>query len=836
LRHELRQKRQGFALLAELQQTIRVYKDTSSILEITIQGINATLGMDKTVILSQTGKENHYLPSQWLGFGEEAANKLSFNSIEFPREFATGTGFLLVNKSSKKTPLIEKIQDAFDLPYFICLPVMGENSPLGLLLSGRLKEAKPLYPPLDQGDIDTFQAIASLIAALVGRIRIAVLEEMDHLKTEFFANISHEFRTPITLTLSPLDQILKGRYGTISDANRDQLLVVKRNQERLLGLVNQILDLAKFEADRMQLKASSVRDMNRFVRERISQFESAVEQHGIELRFSQDPRVCGTSLFVDRGMFEKLLLNLLSNALKFTEQGHIEVSTQILGSTFRLSVSDTGVGIKPDQLPHIFDRFHQADGSEARERTGTGIGLALVKEIVRLHGGNVNVHSEYGKGSMFEVLIPLGKEHFDSGSIVEVAGEEMADSEISHQALVVHEGAACQVGADQSNQEVEAAFDSERQTVLYVEDNPDLRNHVRDLLAVSYNVFLAVDGCDGLEKARKYLPDLIITDQMMPRMRGHDLLQEIRKDSELRRTPVVFLTARAGTESRIESLDAGADDYLAKPFDESELLVRVRNLLIARAQEKELAELNRRLEAKIEEQMAELVRSGDLKHFLPQTVVESILNGQIGPDESFERCKVTALFADMVGFTSLTDRLEPEEIAPLLNDYLSEMTAAAVAHAGTIEKFIGDAIAVTFGAPRRTEEKAQVWAALKGAFEMRGRVERLSTLWRRRGLTDYLSLRIGINTGYCTVGVFGGELFKNYAALGTPINIAARLQAKASAGAILCGYQTYAVVREQVYARPCGPLSLRGISHPVEAFEILELFNEEAVLGRETAD
>lgn len=836
LRHEVRQKRQGFALLSELQQAIGVRKETSSIFEITIQAINATLGMDKTLILSQTDRENHYRPSQWLGFGEGATNKLSFISIEFPPDFAKGTGLLLVNKSSKKTPLIEKIQDAFDLPYFVCLPVMGKNTPLGLLLSGRLKEAKPLFPPLDQGDVDTFQAITSLISALVRRIRVAVLEEMDRLKTKFFANISHEFRTPITLTLGPIGQILKGRYGNMSAASREQLLVIQRNQERLLGLVNQILDLTKFDADRMQLKASPMRDMNRFVRERFSQFESLAEQRGIELRVSLDPRVNGADLFIDRGMFEKLLFNLLSNALKFTERGHVEMSTQILDGAFRLSVSDTGVGIKPDQLPHIFDRFRQADGSEPREHTGTGIGLALVKEIARLHGGNVNVHSEYGKGSMFEVLIPMGKDHLDSALIVEATSEELAASEVSHQAVVVHEGATDQVGADQVNQEAEAAFDSAKQTVLYVEDDPDLRNHVRDFLVALYNVFLAVDGRDGLEKARKYLPDLIITDQMMPQMRGHDLLQAIREDPELRGTPVVFLTAVAGTESRIESLDAGADDYLAKPFDAGELLARVRNLLLSRAQEKELAELNRRLEAKIEEQMAELMRSGELKRFLPQAVVESVLNGQIGPDESFERRKVTALFADMVGFTSLTDRLEPEEIAPLLNDYVSEMTAAAVAHGGTIEKFIGDAIAVTFGAPWRTEVRAQAWAALKAAFEMRGRVERLSALWRRRGLSGDLALRIGINTGYCTVGVFGSELLKNYAALGTPVNIAARLQAEASAGAILCGYQTHAVVHDRVHARPCGPLSLRGVSHPVEAYEIIELFEEEAVLDPVTAD
>jgi len=299
---------------------------------------------------------------------------------------------------------------------------------------------------------------------------------------------------------------------------------------------------------------------------------------------------------------------------------------------------------------------------------------------------------------------------------------------------------------------------------------------------------------------------------------------------------VVFLTARAATESRIESLDAGADDYLAKPFDEGELLVRVRNLLRARAQEKELERLNRRLEAKVEEQMAELLRSGEIRRFLPEALVESVLTGQLGLEQCFERCKVTALFADMVQFTALTDRLEPEDIAAILNEYVSEMTAAAVAHGGTVEKFIGDGVAVIFGAPKKAEAEAQVWAALKTAFDMRTAVRELSASWRRHGLSGELALRIGINTGYCTVGVFGSELLKNYAALGTSVNVAARLQAEAAPGAILCGFSSYAVVQDRVRARSLGELTLRGISHPVEAYEIMELLGGTAVLDQDAPD
>jgi signal transduction histidine kinase/class 3 adenylate cyclase len=820
LRHQIKQRHQGFALLSELQQSIGVHRHLSSIFGTVIRAINSTLGMDKTIVLTPADRENYYRPSQWLGFRTESAESLSTLSLEFPPAFARGTGLLVVNKSSEKTPLIVKIQAAFDLPYFVCLPVMGDNVPIGLLLSGRLVEAKPFYPPLDQGDVDTFQAIAGLVSAAVQNRRVAVLEEMDRLKTEFFANISHEFRTPITLTLGPLKGILADRYGEVSDTIRDQVLVMRRNQERLLGLINQILDLAKLEAGRMQLAAAPIPDMNRFVEERAGQFRSIALERGIELRISLDPRVRGADLFVDREKLDRLLLNLLSNAFKFTKQGYVEVSTEVYEDTFRLAVNDTGIGIKADQIPYIFDRFRQADGSASREYAGTGIGLAWVKEIAALHCGDVTVYSQYGKGSSFRVSIPLGKAHLDPASVVEFVEEDLPTLAGS-QVYIVSEGVTDQKGVDDLNKDVEASFDQSKSTILYAEDNCDMRSYVRDLLVGPYNVFLAVDGRDGIEKARRYRPDLILADHMMPHMSGRDLLREVRDDLELRSTPVIFVTARAGTEARVESLAAGADDYLAKPFDEQELLVRIRNLLRARAQERELAEINRRLEAKVEEQMAELVRSGELKRFLPQAVAEDLLKGDLGAGQDCERCKITVLFIDIVGFTSFTDRIEPEELSLFLNEFLREMTAVAVAHGGTVVQLTGDALMVIFGAPRASRDVAQAWSSIQTAISMRARTQDLAVHWRRRGVLQKLDVRIGINTGYCTVGVFGSDFLQAYTAYGTPVNIAARLQPEAAPGEILCSFSTYALVQERIRAEARGPLSLRGIAYPVEAYVIL---------------
>jgi serine phosphatase RsbU (regulator of sigma subunit)/signal transduction histidine kinase len=606
LKHELRQRRKAFALLSELQKSIGAQTELLSLFDVCMQAINATLGMDRTVMLTPTGKPLQYRPEQWLGFRQKETESFADLILRFPVEISEDGGYLLVNRSTETTPETEAIRSAFQLPYFICLPIMVEKTAIALLLSGRLMEAKPFYPPLERGDVDTFQAITDLISATIRTRRLAVLKEMDRLKTEFFANISHEFRTPVTLTLGPLEQILKGKYGSIPGKIRSQLLMMERNQDRLLGLINQILDLAKLESGSIRLKIAPVPDINHYLESRISPFRPMSEKRNIHLKTSFDPNASGANLFIDRKQFDKVLFNLLSNAIKFTKKGHINVFTRIEEDTFFLGVEDTGVGIRQDQLPFIFDRFRQADGSESREYAGTGLGLSLVKEIVTQHGGEVTVQSRFGKGSMFQVSLPLGRSHLDPASVVELAEEDQTFVSELKNGQLIGENSTDEEDVERINSETESAFAAEKPVVLYVEDNADLRNYVLELLKASYNVFLAVDGKDGLAKARKFRPDLIITDQMMPHMSGRGLLREVRRDPELRATPIIFLTAKAGADTRIESLDAGADDYLLKPFNEIELCIRIRNLLKARAQEKELAELNRRLQGQISEQEAQV--------------------------------------------------------------------------------------------------------------------------------------------------------------------------------------------------------------------------------------
>jgi signal transduction histidine kinase/class 3 adenylate cyclase/CheY-like chemotaxis protein len=826
LRHDMKQKNQGFALLSELQQSVGAHKQISSIFEITLRAINSTLGMDRTVVLTPSETEHVFRPSQWLGFREDSAARLASLSFDFPVEFLTGGKPLVANKASSATPLVQQLRSAFDLPYFLCVPVMVENAPLGLLLSGRLREGPPLYPPLDQGDVDTFQSIAGLITASVRTMRIAVLEEMDRLKTEFFANISHEFRTPITLSLGPLEQILVGRHGPVADGIRRQLGIVLRNQERLLGLINQILDLARLEAGGLQLRASLVPDINRFVEERAAQFAAVAEKRGIHLRTTLDPSAPGADLFIDREKFDRLLFNLLSNAIKFTREGEVGVATEVRDETLCVTVTDTGVGIKPDQLPHIFDRFRQADGSESREFAGSGIGLAIVQEIAKLHGGHVMVHSHYGRGSSFRVVVPLGKAHLPPSAVLEQPEEELEALARTERVVIVQEGVADNTDVEEINRQAEAEREHGRPTVLYAEDNRDLRSYVRELLLPHYNVFVAADGRDALLKAKAYRPDLILSDQMMPHMSGRDLLRSIRDDDELRTTPVVFLTARAGGEARIKSLDAGADDYLTKPFAAGELLARVRNLLTARLQEREIAALNRRLaewnrmlETRVQDQVAQLERLGRLKRFFSPQLADLIVAGGADDPLRSHRRDVIVVFLDLRGFTAFAEVSEPEEVMGVLREYHAEMGRLVLEHEGTLERFTGDGMMIFFNDPVPVPNPGE--RAIRMALAMRDRVTHLMATWHKHGYA--LDFGVGIARGYATIGAIGFEGRWDYGAIGAVTNLAARLCGEARPGQILAAQRVLVTVEDLVDVETVGELTLKGFHRPVPAYNVLRL-------------
>jgi adenylate cyclase len=370
-----------------------------------------------------------------------------------------------------------------------------------------------------------------------------------------------------------------------------------------------------------------------------------------------------------------------------------------------------------------------------------------------------------------------------------------------------------------------------RASVLVVDDDPVIRSMLTASLEASgHEVTTAKDGSEALELVRAEGFDVILLDVLMPGMNGDQVLEHLKDDPKLRHVPVVMVTSLDDVGSAVRCIELGADDYLPKPIDPVLLGARINaGLMKKRLHDlqlehvEEVDRLNRRLEARVEEQMAELVRTGELKRFMPQQIAEGLMAGQLSVDDGFERRKVTLLFADMVGFTDLSDKLEPEELAEVLNEYLREMTAVAVSHGGTLDNYIGDGLMVLFGAPKQVGESVQAWSALRTAFGMQERMEELSTAMRARGIPADLTVRVGVNTGHCTVGVLGSDIMRAYKAVGFAVNVAARLQSEAEPGTVLVGFRTYALVRDRVVAEQRVPLILKGAARPVEAWEIRRL-------------
>jgi signal transduction histidine kinase/DNA-binding response OmpR family regulator len=457
--------------------------------------------------------------------------------------------------------------------------------------------------------------IADTLAYEAERKRAEALAELDRAKTAFFSNVSHEFRTPLTLMLGPLERALSSG-DRVPPQLREEITTAHRNALRLLKLVNTLLDFSRIEAGRIQASYEPV-NISSFTAELASNFRSAVERTGMRLVI-ECPSL-PEPVWIDCEMSEKIVLNLLSNAFKFTFEGEIAVRVlQAAANCVQLVVSDTGTGIAQGDLPHIFERFHRIRGVRARSHEGSGIGLALVLELVKLHGGTIAATSTLGKGTAFTVHIPTGSAHLPQDRI---AAPRAAASTAIGAAPFVEEALRWLPGPhDETAQDRDSLTETEPHIqrsksvvdpapggkILFADDNADMRDYVQRLLAGLYDVEMATDGESALRAARERTPDLILTDIMMPGMDGLELLRALRADCRMSQIPVILLSARAGEESKVEGLDAGADDYLVKPFTARELLARVKSHLhLAKERRRFAQELGARL-TELEQANAEI--------------------------------------------------------------------------------------------------------------------------------------------------------------------------------------------------------------------------------------
>ena len=467
--------------------------------------------------------------------------------------------------------------DAVRTALVMPLASSGQSKPLGVLVAGVSPNRA-----LDEGYSSFYELLVSQVSVSLRnaqayeeeRRRAEQLAQLDRAKTAFFNNVSHEFRTPLTLMLGPLEELLAS--GRLPPGERREVELVHRNAGRLLRLVNSLLDFSRQEAGRLEASFEPV-DLAAYTTELAGAFRAAVERAGLTLEVDCPP--LSQPAYVDREMWEKLVLNLLSNALKFTFVGAIRVRLREEQGRVFLTVEDTGTGIARAELPHLFKRFHRVRGARSRSYEGTGIGLALVQELARLHGGEVRVESEEGRGTTFTVFIPQGSAHLAPEHIRSVrlraSTAQGADAFTQEALRWVDEQPRAQALSANSPGPDQAP----RGRILLADDNADMRDYVSRILSSTFEVEAVADGQAALEAARARVPDLVLTDVMMPRVDGFALLRALREEPRTRLVPVVMLSARAGEEAAIEGLEAGADDYLVKPFSARELLARVRSNL-----------------------------------------------------------------------------------------------------------------------------------------------------------------------------------------------------------------------------------------------------------------
>ena len=457
----------------------------------------------------------------------------------------------------------------------VVLPIAAgpEGTSAGVMIAGlnpfrTFSEHYQLF--LSLVSIQISAAITNARAYEEERKRAEALTELDRAKTTFFSNVSHELRTPLTLMLGPIEDELREHPET-----RPRLELAHRNTLRLLRLVNTLLDFSRIEAGRVQMVYEPT-DLAAYTRELAEGFRPAMENAGLKLNV--DCPSLPEPIHLDREVWEKVVLNLLSNAFKFTLKGTVTVELRGRETSAELTVRDTGMGIPQAELPRLFKRFHRVRNTAARTHEGTGIGLALVQELVRLHGGEVRVASAEGKGTTFTVSIPAGTRHLPKD--YSVANRSQVSTASGSASFIQEANRWLEDPARTGNvsalkQESDQSESKSTAKILLAEDNADMRQYVTRLLQKHYTVVAVADGQAALEAARAGRPDLVLSDIMMPRMDGFELLRELRAHTDTSTVPVIFLSARAGEEARIEGMSRQADDYLAKPFSSRELLTRV---------------------------------------------------------------------------------------------------------------------------------------------------------------------------------------------------------------------------------------------------------------------
>ena len=563
---QLKEAVEELKVLNEIAVSARRATDVDQMLNIIVQKSILALDAEQGSILLVTKNQNDPFTTY---IRRDDSSKLQ-------RTYHIGsniTGWVLLNKE----PLIienlatDKRFDASDqekkeIHSVLCVPMWFEGKIMGIMMVVNKKNGTKFQ----ENDLTLLSIISVQASQLIKNLQLQEetfkkrketekLQELDRIKTDFFTDISHEFRTPLTLILGPMEKLMS---QTQIDNVQEQYNLIYKNARKLLSLINQLLDLSSIDAGKMNLEIEYA-DLINFIRGILASFQLLAENKNIKLEFNSTIDILET--FFDKDKIEKIISNLLSNALKFSNNGgNITISISKIEEDVNIIVSDNGIGISPEDLKNVFNRFYKAESSPIQE--GTGIGLALVKELVELHHGSITVKSELNKGTRFDIKLPLNKELYKDFVV-----EKKQEVKFQPKPLDM------QKPEDKNDFENEKTEDAPK--ILIVEDNIDLQRFIKENIGKQYSVFESANGMEGLEKSFDLIPDLIISDIKMPEMDGIEFCEKIKKDERTSHIPVILLTARSTLENKLEGLEIGADDYMTKPFKIQELQIRVSNLI-----------------------------------------------------------------------------------------------------------------------------------------------------------------------------------------------------------------------------------------------------------------
>ncbi len=612
------------------------------------------------------------------------------------------------------------------------------------------------------------------------------LRRNDKLKDEFLAVISHELRTPLTGIIGISEAMMQGSSGTLNKRTHQGLGLIANSGKRLASLVNEILDFKKMTHNSLKIQLVNI-DIQSAVQVVSATCQPLIETKPIQIRVEVDDNL--PLVRADGNRLLQILYNLVGNAIKFTEKGSVLISAKLKQGKVEIAVEDTGVGISKEHLTTIFLPFEQLEVSTTRQNSGSGLGLAITNLLVQLHGSRLQVESVLHLGSRFFFYLEVVIESEKGGEIPAFSdGAFLPIKKIDQPSLFRNQP---DVGP----------------VILVADDEPLNRTVICEFLNLSgYRTLEADCGQSALTLAMDEQPDLVILDVMMPRLSGYDVTRKLREHWSAIDLPVLLISAHSEPQDVVAGFEAGANDYISKPINKNVLIARTRTLVM-------LGDIKRAHQA-ADEKIALEKACEQLSRYFPKPLVERLLNNE--EDDQFEASRrlITTLFADLVGFTELTDRFEAEVITDLLNQFINEMNNLIEAHHGVLNEVMGDGLMVLVGAPEMLDKQTQATEVVKLGVAMQRKMKQLGEKWLNQGLDHNVKMRIGIHQDFATVGNIGAKNLIAYRAIGSGVNLASRLQADCLPGLIRLTYPIYALTCDDFKFEPLEECQYKGFHHP----------------------